>query len=238
MIKIILLVLVIMVAAFFPRTEEFMINDFYSRYMNDIAVPAQFYSQPAYASGFTKVEFRDQFFEDALKENLDTTQSPLIYMEDVAKYPDFVVLKCEEFLSKILNAKLPSSDTALFAVVKSHIISVKKRNDIYMVESQHVVHRDGKIYGAGIYMTTLLIKGKVYLKKYKLLGFIFEDRIRSEEPYNMDTNTEQPFMMDALITKDKKYETDYLCTLYTDLEKYKGIKIDHDLNCEDQSYPS
>lgn len=238
MIKIILLVLVIVLCAFFPRVEGFMINDFYSRYMNDIAVPAQFYSQPYYATGFTKVELRDQFFEDALTENLDVAHSPLIYMDEITKYPEFLVLKCEEVLSKILNAKLPSSDTALFAVVKSNVISVKKRNDIYMVESQHVVHRDGKIYGAGIYMTTLHIDGKVYLKKYKLLGFIFEDRIGSEEPYNMDTSKEQPFMMDSLITKDKKYENDYLCTLYTDLEKYKGIKIDHDLNCDDQSYPS
>lgn len=238
MIKIILLSLVILLAAFFPRKEHFMINDFYSRYMNDIAVPSQFYSQPSYATGFTKVELRDQFFEDALRENLDSTQSDVMYMQEIKKYPDYLQAKCEEYLAKILNAKLPSSDTSLFAVVQSNVISVKKNDNRYMVESQHVIHRDGKIYGAGIYMATLHVEGVVYLKKYKLLGFIFEDRVRSQQPYNLDPNTEQPFMMDALITKDKKYENDYLCTLYTDLEKFKGIKIDHDLNCEDQSYPS
>lgn len=232
------LLIVIIICAFFPLREHFMINDFYSRYMNDIAVPAQFYSQPYYATGFTKVELRDQFFEDVLRQNLDTTQSPLMYMEEVKKYPDYLLVRCEQFLQKILNAKLPSSDTTLFAIVKSNVISVKKRNNVFMVESQHVVHRDGKIYGAGIYIITLHINGNVYLKKYNLLGFIFEDRITTEQPYNLDQSNEQGFMLDALITKDKKYETEYLCKLYTDLEKFKGIKIDHDLNCEDQSYPS
>lgn len=238
MIKIVLLVLVILLAAFLPKIEAFTINDFYSRYLNDLSVPAQFYSQPAYATGFTKVELRDQFFEDALRHNLDTTQSDFMYFEQVKKYPEYLVAKCEEYLAKTLNAKLPSSDKSLFAVVKSHIISVKKNDGRYMVESQHVVHRDGKIYGAGINMTSLHVEGKVYLKKYKLLGFIFEDRVTLQQPYNLNPDLQQPFMMDDLITKDKKYETDYLCTLYTDLEKYKGIKIDHDLNCEDQSYPS
>lgn len=238
MIKCALLLIVIIACALFPRKEEFTINDFYDRYMNDISVPAQFYSQPSYATGFTKVEFRDQFFIDALAENLDTEHSPLMYMEEVKKYPSFLLLKCEEFLAKILNAKLPSSETSLFAVVKSNVMSVKKRSNVYMVESKHVVHREGKIYGAGIWMTTLHIDGKIHLKKYDLLGFIFEDKIRSEDPYNLDQSSQQPFMLDALITKDKKYENDYLCTLYADLEKFKGIKIDHDLDCDDQSYPS
>lgn len=173
--------------------------------------PVDFYGQFKYAQNFNLVEFNDKFFNDALKNSVS---AETIEGEEMYKYPSWLLEKNEKFLAKILNDFIKEVNPSFFSVAHSELISVKSDGHKYIVESKHIVHRDGKIYGASIYIKTALDDFNIALLQYKLLGFIFEDRIKLEKPYNLDTNEYQYYMLDKTITKGERFEKDYLCKYY------------------------
>ena len=222
----------IIISSLFVRKEHFEINDFYSRYINDISVPQDFYSQTKYAQNYKFVEFNDRFFTDVLNKN---TQS--INIEGTAKInkpPEYLMKLTEEYLLKIFNSGIKENN--LFMIIQSILKYVSQKDDKYILNSQHVIYRDSKIYGAAIELTTLHENYKVTIIKSKLLGFIFQDRLNPIQPSNLITNSYQDYMLDKIITKDPKYEKQFLCQYYKDLQKYKDISKNtyyESLNCDD-----
>ncbi len=227
-----ILLFIIILSCLFARKEHFEINDFYSRYINDISVPQDFYSQTKYANNYKFVEFSDEFFTDVLKKN--TKDIELEETTKVKKYPPYLLQLTNENLLKILNAEIKENN--LFSVIQSIIRDVSQKDSKYILNSQHVVYRDSKIYGAAIELTTLHENYKVTIIKSKLLGFIFQDRLNPIQPSNLITNNYQDYMLDKVITKDPKYEKQFLCQYYKDLQNYKNMSKNsfyESLNCDD-----
>lgn len=229
----ILLLVVIFVSSMFPRYETFEINDYYSRYLNDISVPSEFYFQGKVAQGLKTFELKDKFFIDALESNLNKdVMSNQVEDTEKVNIPSDALDGINKYLEKILNARLPSEDTSLFATVFGEITSAKSyKTNSTLYTSRHIVHRDGKVYGASIEMSTFVTRDNIYLVGYKLIGFVFNDKLDNQQPYNLDQNENQYFMQDKNVTKDDKYIKQYLCQYYSDVEKYRGIKIPTDIDC-------
>jgi hypothetical protein len=223
----ILLVIIIIICSL-TSIEHFEINDFYSRYLQDISVPSDFYSQPKYATNYKFVEFNDKFFTDVLTKN---TQNSDIIGTITNKYPDYLLQSIEKHLLKIFNSEL-KDDTNLFVILESNIKDVKVSDNKYIINSQHVVYRESKIYGAAIELSTLYDKDNITIIKSKLLGFIFQDRLNPIQPSNLASDNHQEYMLDKVITKDPKYEKQFLCQYYKDLEKFKGLKVNSGIDCD------
>lgn len=214
--------------------EPFAINDYYDKYLNDIAVPASFYSQTRYASGFKKIEMNDRFFTDVLKKASVGTE-PAGDPDPDAKQPGNLLERANALLASVLNASLPSGDSSIFAVVRANTISASAHpNNQWVLDSEHIVYRDGKAYGAAVSARTLHTPEKTDLVDAKLLGFVLEDRIGAYEPYNLQAdNKNQAFMHDKTFLRDKKYEHEYVCRYLSDLEKFRGIKTPGAPDCSD-----
>jgi len=219
-----ILLLIIFIVCLLPRYETFEINDYYSRYLNDISTPSEFYFQGNVAQRLKTIEFKDKFFIDALESNVSNIEFE--NSKKVDRLPD-ALDGLNKYLEKILNARLPVEETSLFAVVFGEITFVKNR----LYNSRHIVHRDGKVYGVSIEMTTYVTESEIYLKKYKLIGFVFNDKLDTQQAYNLDQNKNQYFMQDKTFMKDAKYIKQYLCQYYNDIEKYRGVKVITNLDC-------
>jgi hypothetical protein len=210
------------------------INDYYSRYFNDISTPAEFYFQGNVAQGLKTIEFKDKFFIDALDKNVQKgiMDGQQVQHDGAWTPPTDAVDGLNKFLERILNSSLPSDETSLFAVVFSQIVSTESyKFNKALYTSRHIVHRDGKVYGASIEMSVLVERDKMSLVKYKLIGFVFDDKLATQQAYNLDQNKNQYFMQDKNMLKDQKYVKSYLCQYYKDLEKYRRINIPTDLDC-------
>lgn len=208
------------------------INDYYSQYFNEMILPAEFYSQGKYASGFPLAEFKDRFFIDTLDKNIKKIDYTVIEDKNI-QIPKTLLERCNNYIVKILNAELPSDEPNLFSNVYGEITDIKKlKNNMFLLESKHLIHRDKKIYGASLMMQTIHQVDSTNLLSYKFYGFVFDDKININQPSNLSTDNYQSFMKDNVFMKDNKYETLYLCQYYKDLEKFRGVKVPTDLNCD------
>lgn len=215
--------------------EAFAINDYYDRYLNDISVPAAFYGQTKYASGFKKVEMNDRFFIDVLSKASDPSAGEGL-VRSPGKHPVNLLEKASVLIASILNGALPSEDNRLFAVAHSHMANAAgHEGNRWLVDSEHIVHRDGKVYGAVIAARTLQSPQKTVLVGASLKGFVLEDRINALQPHNLAASEgdSQPFMQDRTFLRDPKYEHEYICRYLSDLEKFRGIKTPGAPDCSD-----
>ena len=217
--------------------ETFAINDYYDRYLNDISVPVDFYSQTKYAYGFKKIEMNDRFFMDTLKKASEPSAlDGIVPAKTTQKIPGGLSDRANALLVSSLNQALPSGESKIFAVAYSRIVNATPYEDnMWLIESEHVIHRDGKVYGAGLSAKTLHSQNNTKLISFDLKGFILDDRIDSYQPSNIalwDGNN-QSFMQDKTFMKDPKYERDYICKYIADLEKFRGIKTAGAPNCSD-----
>lgn len=228
------------------KNEHFTINDYYDRYLNDIGVPADFYSQTRYATGFKKIEMNDRFFVDVLSKASKPSSIDGLEKVQGAIQPRGLIERANELLVSVLNRALPSGESKIFAVAHSHITNATAYKDInleksskftnmWLIESEHIVHRDGKVYGALLAVKTLHKPNNTVLVSANLKGFILEDRIDSYQPYNLSSwdGNNQAFMKDKTFLRDKKYEHEYICKYIADLEKFRGIKTHNTPDCSD-----
>jgi hypothetical protein len=235
MLQYILLLTIICFSALFANyfTEHFQINDFYSKYLNDISVPVSFYSQGKVAQNFKLIEFNDQFFKDVLEKNKNPSVLEGKVETKIKVNNDQLLQRTDTYISNLFNDALAKKENTLFAVAYSELLSIKSyTNNKFLIESRHIIHRDKKIYGTSLEIKTFHEIGKTTLVDYTILGFIFEDRIDANQPSNLDENEFQPFMKDAIFIKDKKYEKQYLCKYYADLKKFRGIDVPNTLECD------
>lgn len=223
------------------RVERFEINDYYSKYLNDLAAPTAFYGQMKTPVNFKLAEMNDKYFKYAL----DAAVEPRAIGESrpARRAPENLLELSADRVAAALNAKLPSGESQVFAVAFSAIDAARELDGgAYVVDARHVVHRDSRAYGAAIRAKTLHDpRGSTALLSYELIGFVFEDRMPAAAPANLferDANPE--YSRDAKLTRDAKYELEYACKYLTDLERYRGMTVDKPAACDslDQSYPS
>lgn len=220
--------------------ERFAINDYYDRYLNDISVPADFYGQTRYAHGYKKIEMNDRFFVDTLSKASSTSPLYGLVPSKVAmKNPNGLIDRANSLLVSVLNDALPSGESKIFAVAYSRTTKATPYNGKrWLLESDHLIHRDGKVYGAVVKAKTLHAPNKTYLISAKLEGFVLDDRIDSYQPYNLSSwdGNNQAFMKDKTFLKDPKYEHEYICRYIADLEKFRGIKTPNAPDCSDLKF--
>ena len=232
------LFIIIVSAAFvkYKNLEPFTTDDYYSQYLSDITIHPDFYAQGVSESNWPLAELNDKFFTDALKENLQSKVADnldKIDTNDKSNIKDLltsIISDTNLFLVKILNDKLESiSDTKLselFKIKYGEITSITSyKNNLFLTISQHIVHRDKKIYGASIELKTLhnLNKKTIALIDYKLLGFVFDDRIGIQQPSNLSTDNFQEFMKDKVPIDDIKEDNMLLCKHFKDLQSDRNI---------------
>ena len=224
--------------------ERFTINDFYDKHYDDISVPTQFYEITAQVvPNHYTIEMHDRFFLDNLdkeKAKYPKDASVVVLKEDVeASVTLSIQERCGSHLRNLLNDNLPSGETFLFRSIYDMVDSVDKgiwRDGIcYIATTRHLLYRDTKIYGVAINMTTLhdKLSGNIYLSNYNLVGFVFQDKIDGAiEPTNLVQSNHQEYMKDRVTAYDKKYENQYLCRYFRDIEKFRGISVNtQDLGC-------
>lgn len=235
----VLLILILFFLSHYKK-EEFTVNDFYDKYLNTVSVPSDFYS-----SGNTlpemqyAAEFHDRFFIDTLNDEMKNHVAiPYSSANEITEKDLIAKLKkrIDNYITTLLNKKLDSNESYVFNVVYSQFEDGLKweTENIYLVHSKHVLYRDTKVYGVSIHLTTVHDgnTGSIRLLNYKLDGYIFEDKISDYYPANLIDNNYQDYMKDKIITKDQKYENQYLCQYYHDVKKFRGLVVqDEKLDC-------
>ena len=138
----------------------------------------------------------------------------------------------DEYLLAILNkAIIDIGDVKikepLFIMVESEIISQNEKENT--ITSRHLVDRQNKIYGIELEITTQFdtITSQIKLIDYKIIGFVFDDKIKMNEPANivLEEDPYQEYMKDTTFMKDTTYETKYLCNYYDNLRKNGNIMV-------------
>jgi hypothetical protein len=228
----IILIIITAIVTSISYKERFTINDYYSRYFNDIAVPVGMYSQSSYAQGLKMVEMNDRFFMDTLNKSKNPSRSFVGGETPQVQPTERTLNLTNKFIEKILNAALPPNTPTLFAVRHGSIRDMRRKDNVLYVVSDHVVYREGKIYGAALRLKTVHDNDTIDLVDFSLVGFIYQDKIIDTMPSNLETSTYQSYMLDQSITKDAKYEKDYLCQYFRDLEKFRGIKVNTNIKCD------
>jgi hypothetical protein len=230
-------VLCALAASTIKPIETFAINDYYDRYLNDISVPVGFYSQTKYASGFKKIEMNDRFFLDTLsKASVPSLLDGMVPEKKDKKQPGGLIERTNALLVGVLNQALPSGESKIFAAAYSRIVKATPYEDNrWLIESEHIIHRDGKVYGASLSAKTLHNQDSTDLVSFDLKGFVLDDRIDSYEPSNLASweGGNPSFMQDKTFMKDPKYEHEYICKYIADLEKFRGIKTANAPDCSD-----
>lgn len=224
--------------------EQFTFNDFYDKHYEDISIPTQFYEITAQVvPNHYTIEMHDRFFISNLdieKKQYPKNPSLVLLKDDVEKsVKDEIEKRTGDYLKKLFNSKLGSNEVFLFRSIYDIVESVKKGiwkyGVCYLANTRHLLYRDTKIYGVAINLTTLHDKrtGNIYLADYKLVGFVFQDKIDGAlEPTNLVQNDYQEYTKDTVTQYDKKYEKNYLCKYYSDLKKFRGISVNtQDLGC-------
>ena len=234
--NIFLLILICLAAVFakYASVENFEVSDFYKRYMSDISVIPSFYSQGKIANNYPNAELGDEYFIDALNASTDR-EIMRNKVKDSWKgsNPTFLLKRIDAYLLSILNEKLNKDDKLFFTMNYSDVIEITQyKNDSYLIESRHLVHREQKIYGATIKLKTFHEpENKIYLVDSELLGFAFDDKIDADQPSNLDEDVYQAYKNDKVFTMSKQDEDKMLCEYYKKLKKYRGIQITSDINC-------
>lgn len=221
--------------------EQFTINDYYSKYYQDMAVPQEFYSSNlgALPKQHYVAEVNDRFVMDTLNKYkvVDgegyAKGNTIFFMKENVKQQ--LLKKINMFLTSALNGGLSSDEKFYFANVFSQIQKVSRESlEVVVIESNHLVYRDTKLYGISISLVTRfnMRTNKISLLTYKLNGYVFEDKISNLTPMNLFDNNYQAFMQSPKIRQDSKYENAYLCKYYDDVQKFTGYKVNHDLKCK------
>lgn len=143
--------------------------------LRDISIPPQFYAQNAYAINYDRVEMNEKFFINTLN-TLKTNVSVADDGEEITVYSPLLLPMIDNFLLIALSNG--------FGIRYSKILNVKKTTDRNVrVTSEHLVHRAGKIYGASLELITVVSStGVIQLVDFRLLGFVFEDRLHILAP--------------------------------------------------------
>lgn len=233
---ILLLILVILLSLLTTR-ENFTLNDFYDKYSELVWVPTDFYSSTEIPASYYGAEMNDRFFIDTLDKNKKTFNLEGLSNKVIDQNKKQQILnRTNSYLLKILNSQLQNIEKYIFNMVYSKIINCDMYDSgYYRVDSLHVVYRDTKIYGVSIKITTIhsLDSSNILLTGYKLNGYVFEDKITDYIPKNLIDNNYQDYKQDKLIMKDEKFEKEYLCKYFKDLQKFRHINVDQEnlINC-------
>lgn len=176
-------------------------------------VPSAFYDQAIghVEPGFPLMEYPTDFINCTLKN-----------AEALPKQTN------DEYLLAILNKAVKDTDTKpLFIMIESEIISQNEKANT--ITSRHLVDRQNKIYGIELEITTQFdtITSQIKLIDYKIIGFVFDDKIKVNEPANivLEEDPYQEYMKDTTFMKDITYETKYLCNYYDNLRKNGNIMV-------------
>jgi len=210
-----LLIVVILLSAFLQskyKVEAFNVSSDDYR-----PVPSAFYDQAIghVEPGFPLMEYPTDFINCTLKN-----------AEPLPKQTN------DKYLLAILNkAIIDIGDVKikepLFQMVESEIISQNEKEN--KITSRHLVDRQNKIYGIELEITTELDKNTSQTKliDYKIIGFVFDDKIKMTEPASivLEEDPYQEYMKDTTFMKDNTYETKYLCNYYDNLRKNGNIMV-------------
>lgn len=225
------------------NTLCFTPNESYIDYKDYMSIPTSAYETiGSNSDDISKkkyyVEFKDDFFESALK----SAKYPQPFDETgysiVNKDLDNIKLKVSQVIEKILNAKLPIEECNLFNIVNIKIKSLYKKNDNkYIVEAVSLVHRLNKVYGLDLYTKTYHSYDSNALLDYKINGFVFEDKIYGDVlPSNVNDDTEFSYdqIMKDKIIQSKEFEKETFCKYIGDLKKFRNIdyKPLDSINCD------
>lgn len=215
---------------------EKFINDYYDKYEGDLSVNPSFYDNSlVLPETHYLFEMNDRFFINAL--NSVKVESELYPIKKMGKLLSTIereqlLKKIDTYLLNLLNSKLPSTEKFIYNSINSNIQEAIEYNKSIIANTNHIVYRDTKAYGESITLTTLYEKDKITgILNYKFNGLIFEDKIQSYQPVNLDDNKYQDYRKDNIVIYDENYEKTYLCKLYNDIYKYRGLKVSNNLDC-------
>jgi hypothetical protein len=213
-----------------------------------LSVPTSFYEQgtdrmPANQYSY---EFNDRFFLDAL--------SSMVIAQEKTNVPDQptqissamaakLLKRTSTFLVDVLNRRLTSNEVFLFNPIMNqitHASVIISDPLMFKIRTEHIVYRDTKLYGVGLWLETLHDpnKSNIKLTDFGLMGYVFEDRMTNVVPSNVLENVPENYKRENKILKDPKYEKAILCQYYRDLKKYKGITVDGYDKCQESSSSS
>ena len=216
---------------------------FAPEYEDMISVPTSAYSTLSDDDRANKkryfLEFNDRFFHQTLISALSSQKTDY---SDWKVSTDFdaanVKFRVSQHIEGVLNRALPSTEPNLFTVVSNNIQSVVKSEDngLYVVKAKLLMHRTQKLYGISLETTTLhdRVNYTSVLLEYKILGFVFEDKMDDVMPanYHMDNQLAYEDISKSSIIKDHDYEQRVQCKYFSDLKKFRGLDID-DSQCKD-----
>lgn len=212
-------------------------NEKYIDYKDYMSIPASAYEMIGADNGDMAkkkyyVEFKDSFFETALKtakysQKFDDTDYKISQLQQNRKD---IELKVSQVIEKALNNKLPIEESNLFNIVKIQIKAIYKKENSkqneFIVESISLVHRLNKVYGLDLYTKTHHSYDSNTLLDYKINGFVFEDKLYGDVlPSNMNEDTELSYdqMMKDKIIQSKEFEKQTFCKYVGDLKKFRNI---------------
>jgi len=184
------------------------------------------------------LEFNDRFFHQTLLSALSSQKTDYSDWQESKDYhKENVKFRVGQHIEGVLNRALPSWESDLFTVVKNDIHHVYKSHDngLYVVKSKLLMHRNQKLYGVSLETTTLhdRVNYTSVLLEYKIIGFVFEDKLDDVMPANYHTESELAYedVSKHKIIKDPEYEKRVQCKYFSDLKKFRGLDID-DNHCE------
>lgn len=197
-----------------------------------LSVPTSFYDQATNEMPSTHYayEFNDRFFLDALTSVVEKTTLKGESTQISKKMGEKIQKRTTQLLLDTLNQKLGSTEVFLFNSVFEQITNVEVVQDpfVFKVRTEHILYRDTKVYGVGIWLESLHdpTSNKVTITDFGIMGYVFEDRLNNIVPSNLLTDTSVDPKENRKIMRDPKYEREVLCQTYRDIKKYKGMTVD------------
>lgn len=209
--KIILLIILLVLLSFFSIKEKFIIPS--SSLILSKNDPMNLLKNTSFSDQIANVQKRTylwennkQWFIDILEKNKNKTIKSTVLLNE----ENIDSRNIGEYLIKDIFENQ-------FDIVKSRTIkansSIWDNGLCYIVYSNHVIHRENKMYGIEIELYTLQDKktNNIYIIDYNFLGFIMEDQL----------------------DKEKKYNTNYVCDYLKNIKMDRGITPSNegDLKC-------
>jgi hypothetical protein len=209
--EIILLIILLILLSFFSIKENFIISS--SSLILSKNDPMNLLKNTSFSDQIAKVqngtylwENNKQWFIDILEKNKNKTIKSTVLLNE----ENIDSRNIGEYLVKDIFKNQ-------FDIIKSRTIkansSIWDNGLCYIVYSNHVIHRENKMYGIEIELYTLQDKktNKIYLIDYNFLGFIMEDQL----------------------DKEKKYNDNYVCDYLKNIKMDRGITPSNegDLKC-------
>lgn len=148
------------------NTEYFDNNDKYNndKYIDTIAVPAEFYMTSKLPETHYAYEMDDIFFTNTLNNkkinitNIDITNKINIGNKIDMSIKKNLLNETNLYLCYIFNKELSKDQTFYFKNINSEIIDIYEiniSNNYIILKSKHIIYRDTKLYGISISLTTL-----------------------------------------------------------------------------------